>query len=326
MGSDLLNMMRLDKGVEAMQSVMKPLIKQLTDHCINTKIQGVHLKDIDTVKEQLGYLATNCYALESMIYMTAGLIDIYEKQDVEVESAIVQAFAIETMTDFMVRPLHSVGPLAVVKGAGFDKYIREATQVAASGEQLDIVRQFIALGGLNHAGQQLAQDVKKHRNPLDHPAFVWSRFFKETSIETPRKSFHFENYVHPTLEPAADFVESSVLRLKAASEILLGRHGALVVQHTVEVAKIGEAAVLCYAMFAAISRASRSYCVGLRNADHEIHLASCFSYIASQKVKHIAKGIDNSEYGTSEHTFKLIGEKLIENKNYQFEHPTAKNY
>jgi acyl-CoA dehydrogenase family member 9 len=89
---------------------------------------------------------------------------------------------------------------------------------------------------------------------------------------------------------------------------------------------IAEAATLCFAMFASTARASRSYCIGLRNADQEIHLAQCFCCIAGKRVKEIAVAIDNGEYGTSEHTFKTIGQQLIESKDYHLEHPTARNF
>jgi acyl-CoA dehydrogenase family member 9 len=175
----LLNSLRLDKGYQALGGVMKPMIKSLTENAINTKVQGIHMKDVDTIKEQLGALTCSYYALESMIYMTAGLIDIYEKQDVEI--------AIQAMTDFVVRPLHAVGPQAVIKGGGFERFIRDATQLGAAGEQLDSVQQFITLSGFQHAGPILSDVVMKERNPLNHPAFIFSRFYKQTSIENPKK-------------------------------------------------------------------------------------------------------------------------------------------
>lgn len=324
--AELLNLQRLDKGVQALESVMKPIVKKLTQHCIETKIQGVHMKDVDTIKEQLGSLATSCYVLESMVYMTAGLIDIYEKQDVVLESAMVYAFAVDAMTEFMVRPLHAVGPLAAIKDGGFENYIREAAQLAASGEQLDSVRQFIALTGLSHAGVILNETIRKTRNPLDHPAFVFSRIFKQTSIQKPKKKYDLEGYLHPSMEAAANFLELSILRMNAAADIILARHGMTVVSHTVEVAKLAEAAMLCYAMFATAARASRSYCIGLRNADQEMNVAMVYCYITSERVKKIAIDLDQGEYGTTEHTYKLIGTKLIENKDYHLEHPTTRNF
>lgn len=305
---------------------MKPMIKALTENAVNTKVQGIHMKDVDTIKEQLGALTCSYYALESMIYMTAGLMDIYEKQDVEIESAMVQAFAIQTMTDFIVRPLHAVGPKAVIKGGGFERFIRDAAQLAANGEYLDTIQQFITLSGFQHAGPLLSKNVMKERNPLNHPAFMFSRVFKQTSIEHPKKKFNLDEYLHPSLVSAATFLEYSILRMNAATEILLARHGSLVVQHTVENAKLAEAATLCYAMFAVAARASRSYCIGLRNADQEIHLANVFCFESADRVKRIAKDIDNGEYATSEHTFKIIGEKLIETGEYHLEHPTTRNF
>lgn len=322
----LLSSTRLNKGVQVLGGVMKPLLKELVEYSIDTKIQGVNMKDVDIVKEQLGALTSECYALESMIFMTAGLADIYEEQDVEVESAMVQAFAVQALTDFIVRPLHFIGPKATIKGGGFERHIRDAVQLAACGESFDSLRQFIGLSGANHAGIILNEIVRKDRNPLNHPAFVFSRIFKQTSIESPKKKFHLDGFLHPSLQPVADFLELSILRMNAATDILLARHGSLIVEHTVEVAKLAEAATLCYAMFAAAARASRSYCIGLRNSDQEIHLSSYFCYQSSERVKAIAKEIDNGEYGTGEYTFKAVGEKLIATKKYLVEHPTTRNF
>lgn len=322
----LMNSLRLQTGVKALGGVMKPMIKNLTDHCINTKIQGIQLKDVDTIKEQIGSLASSYYALESMIFLTTGLADIYEKQDIDVECAMVQAFAIQLLTDFMVRPLHAVGSKSVLLGSEFERCIRDAIQLAANGETLDTVKQFIALSGMNYAGTLIHEDVMKNRNPLSHPSFILSNLFTTTSIESPKKKFNLEKFLHPSLDPAANFLGFSISRLFAAVDILLGRHGTMVIQHTVEVAKIADAAIACYAMYAVVSRASRSYCIGLRNAEQEIHLANCFCYHGAEKVKYLAKEIDNGEYGTSEHTYKLVGEKLIETKGYHFEHPTTRNF
>lgn len=321
----LLTSLRLQKGVQAL-GMMKPILENLTKHAIDTKLMGIHMKDVDTIKEQLGSLTSDYYALESMVFMTAGLIDIYEKQDVEIESAMIQAFAFQIMTDFIARPLHGIGPQVFAKGGDFDRYVRDATQLVTSGENLDSVRQFAALSGFRHAGRILAELTMKNRNPLHHPAFIFSRILNNTSIEKPKLKLFIDRFLHPSLEPAAKFLETSIYRLLAASEILLSRHGELVFKHTVELGKMAEAATLCYAMFASLARASRSYCIGLRNADHEMHLAHILAYKGMIKVKEISKEIDNGEYGTGEHTYKMVGEKLIETKKYHLEHPTTRNF
>lgn len=305
---------------------MKPIINHLVEYFINTKVQKTHLKDVDSVKEQIGSLASKCYALESMVYMTSSLIDIYNKQDIELEAAIVQAYAIQSLTDFMVKPMHAVGPRAIVEGSEYERYIRNAAQMASSGEPLDGIKQFISLSGLNFLGKHSNESVKMQRNPLNHPSLFFSTLFKEMAIENPKKRYNLEHFLHPSLDPAAHWLEASILRFNAAADILLARHGSLIAEHSAEVAKIADAAILCYAMFCTAARASRSYCIGLRNADQEIFLANCFCYEGSEKVKQIVVEIDRGEFGTSEHTFKTVGQKLIETKEYHLVHPTTRNF
>jgi acyl-CoA dehydrogenase family member 9 len=324
--SSLIRNMRLTQGSLALNGIMKPIINELTKYTIDTVIQGLHAKDVDLIKEQLGSLAASYYTLESMIYMTAGLNDIYHKQDVEVEAAMVQAYAIQAMTDFIIRPTQSIGSPSVCKGSKFDRLIRDAIQFSANGEHLDATQQYLCLSSLSYAGHELCSEVTKTRNPLHHPSFIFSRMLVEKSIETPKRKQKLFHYLHPSLEPAGNMLEDSIIRLSAAAEILLGRHGQLVSDHSVEVAKLAKAATLCYAMFCVTSRASRSYCIGLRNADQEMNMANVICFLNSKKVKDIAMEIDSGEHGTTEATWKTIGEKLLERKEYQFEHPTARNF
>lgn len=322
----IMNLTRLTQGALALNGIMKPLLNELTKHSINTVINGLHMKDVDTIKDQLGSLVADYYSLESMIYMTAGLTDIYDKQDVEVESAMVQSYAIQVMSDFVMRPLHAVGSKAACEGSPYAKYIRDSIQFAANGEYLDSVKQYLSLAGLNFAGVNLEEYVRKDRNPFHHPNFIFSKLLLDKSIDKPKRTQLLHHYLHPSLEHAGNMLEDSILRLGAAVDILLGRHGSAVVQHTVETAKIADAATLCYAMFCVAARASRSYCIGLKNADQEMNLANVICYMHYGKIHRIAKEIDEGEYGTTEHMYKSVGERLIESKEYHFEHPTARNF
>lgn len=209
----MMNSSRLTQGTLALNGIMKPLLNELTKHSIDTVINGLHMKDVDIVKEQLGSLVADYYSLESMIYMTAGLTDIYENQDIEVESAMVQSFAIQAMTDFVMRPMHAVGAKAACEGSPYAKYVRDAIQFAANTEYLDSVKQYLSLAGLNFAGVKLEDFVRKDRNPLHHPSFIFSRLFLEKSIDKPKRTQLLHHYLHPSLEHAGNMLEDSVLRL-----------------------------------------------------------------------------------------------------------------
>jgi acyl-CoA dehydrogenase family protein 9 len=322
----LLNEMRLNLGMMAVNGIMKPMINKLTDYFINTRIQNIHFKDIDTLKQRIGKLTASCYALESMIYLTAGLKDIYQDQDIDVECGVIKSYTVQTLAEFITAPAFTVGPRAMVADEGFEKLIRDAIQLIGTEEPVETLRQFIGLSGMSHAGKEFNELVKKKRNILDHPMFIFNRFKHEISIENPKLKMELWHNLHPSLRPASDFLEASVYRLRATIEILLGRYGTQIFDHPAEIANVADIAMLCYAMFASSARASRSYCVGIRNGDQEVFLSNALSYDLSSRIKKMALDIDHGEYGTSMHTYKVVGEKLMDNKKYHFEHPTTRNF
>lgn len=318
--------MRLNIGMMAVSGVMKPILNKLTDYIINTRVQNVQFKDIDSIKEKMGMLAASCYALESMVYLTAGLKDIYDNQDIDIECGIIKAFAIESLSQFITAPMHIVGPKTTVTDEGYEKLIRDGIQLIGTEEPIETLKQFIGLSGMSHAGKEFNALIKKQRSILDNPMFIFSRIKNEISIEEPKLKMELWHYLHPSLRPASTYLEASIYRLRASIEILLGRYGTQIFQHSAEISKVSEIATLCFAMFSASSRASRSYCIGLRNGDQEIYLSNAFCYDLSNRVKKLALDIDSGEHGTSMHVYKVVGEKLLETKKFQFEHPTTRNF
>lgn len=85
-------------------------------------------------------------------------------------------------------------------------------------------------------------------------------------------SIGIHNYLHPTLTGAAKDLEFCVHRLRYATEIVLQRHGAEVIQPHVqlELKRLADLLIDIYAMTAVLARASRSYCIGLREAQTEV--------------------------------------------------------
>lgn len=75
---------------------LKSLFNYTVEHCNSRKQFGLPLSNFDLVKSQIARMAERLYCLESMVYMTAGICDISEYPDIEVESAIVKVYAAET--------------------------------------------------------------------------------------------------------------------------------------------------------------------------------------------------------------------------------------
>lgn len=166
----------------------------------------------------------------------------------------------------------------------------------------------------------------KVRNPLFNPKFILSQYFDRRDLENPQLKLNLAHYVHPSLEPPAQFLEKSVLRLQMCSETLLGRHGQYIIEKQVDVCRIADISILLYAMCASISRASRSYCIGLKNANYENLIASIYNAEACETIKSIAFDIAKGSIITCDDSHQKVAKQLFQNKGYFCEHPLTRNF
>jgi len=88
--------------------------------------------------------------------------------------------------------------------------------------------------------------------------------------DDPKLTLNLKSYIHPALEDCAKLLEYCVLRLQYGIEISLQIHGKNIVEAQFDLKRIADSIIDIYAMTCAISRASRSHCIGLRNSDLEV--------------------------------------------------------
>lgn len=144
---------------------------------------------------------------------------------------------------------------------------------------------------------------------------TWFRRWSEIpTVEFLSEHLFLDEYVHPTLSVSAVELEDSILRLRCGTEMLLHRHGANVIERKLDILTLGETAIQCYAMFASLSRASRSYCIGLRYSVHETVIAAS---IVGTTTDEILKRMLEIKHETKEHdTFhQEVVEYVLKNKN-----------
>ncbi|XP_049539856.1 complex I assembly factor ACAD9, mitochondrial [Anopheles darlingi] len=307
-------------------TLLRRILNALTSFCINTQTTSGNIKDIEVVREQLARMACTIYAAESLIYMTTSLMDDFENQDVDVEAAITKVFSAEQLVQFATLPLKLLGPHALASDSSFDSLLSDALKLYVGIESLDSVKFFIALAGLQYTGMQTYEVIKKDRNPAMNPSHVLSKLFEKTSIANPKKFADLQQFFHPSLDPAAHWIEYSIVRLKLATECVLSRHGAEVIDRHVELARLANIATMIYAMIASASRASRSYCIGLRHADQEIHLANMFGMEMSEKVRLLALELEKGPFISNDDNYNIVARNLFREKSYFYEHPITRNF
>ncbi|XP_065085447.1 complex I assembly factor ACAD9, mitochondrial [Ochlerotatus camptorhynchus] len=322
---ELLKSTRVQTSVLGVQ-LMKQFLNSLTRHCIETKTGGGHIMDIENVSEELAKATCSVYAAESMIYLTTGLLDDFIGQDAEMEAAITKIFTAEKLMDMAIQPLRFVGQQALTKGHPLEALFRNSVQFFGQSETIDSVKFFVALSGLQHAGMATHETIRKDRNPAMNPSHVISKIFEKNTIDNPKQFVNLEHFMHPSLDPAAHWVEFSIMRLKLATECVLSRHGSEVIGRHIELIRLADMAVLIYAMVATSARASRAYCIGLRHAEQEIYLANAFCQDAQEKVRVLAKQLEQGQFITNDTNYGALARYLFKQKEYFFEHPLTKNF
>jgi len=83
---------------------IKKIIEAASEHAINRKQFGRPLKDFGLIQDKFARMAINAYAMESMTYMTAGMIDSDEYEDCAVEAAIVKVSASASCNECLLNP------------------------------------------------------------------------------------------------------------------------------------------------------------------------------------------------------------------------------
>ncbi|KAJ6640067.1 Complex I assembly factor ACAD9, mitochondrial [Pseudolycoriella hygida] len=321
----LLIKSRLQAGILSLV-MMKKIVNTLTKYCIDGCQSGVNLMELDLFKNSLAKAVSDIYALESMIYLTAGIFDDYENADVDLETAVVKVFAQRSLLRVATLPLNFMGPKAIVNGEPLAECLKDALHLNTHGESPDSLEQYIGLTGLQHVGLSIAADIKKIRNPLMNPSYIFKRLYDNKNIENLKQTLHVNHYLHPTMDPAAQWLEFSILRLFIASETLLARHSVQIMDKQIEVRRLSECAISTYAMFASVSRASRSYCIGLQFCDFEMLIASAFSFDHMLKVLQLVRDIHEGPYMTNDMNYVKISKQIFKEKGYFSIHPLTRNF
>lgn len=328
-------------------NLMKQILKNLADFGINEKVGlDVPAMQLESMREKVSKITCWIYASESMTYLTTGLIDGYENQDIELESACLRSFATERLWETATTMSNLVGPKTLIAGEETETFLRNAAQFLTQRENIDNLKMFIGLSGLQFAGVSvnvrlidlckrliqfllqlnINETVKKVRNPLMNPGFIFGRMFDRRNIDAPKLTLKLNEDLHPTLDPAAQWLETSIARVQMVVEILLTRFGPEVIQKQIDIIRLADCAVLLYAMFASISRASRSYCIGLKNSDYEMMVANIFCLDSMERIKILTHEISNGPYITNDMNHQKVAEQLFKAKGYFLEHPTTHNF
>lgn len=185
-----------------------------------------------------------------------------------------------------------------------------------------------------HAGLEIGQDIRKYRNPLMNPLFLFRQVIlnhrlskaASTKNKSPEYFFLWE-HVHPSLNEPASELEQCAIKIMLAVKSTLVSQGRMAVESHYSFRNLSDIAMNIYAMNSVVARSSRAYSIGLKNANHELSLATLQCYHSKSRAidaferiisSRLGMGIENTRINASEHIFRANGESTI--------HSLSRNY
>ncbi|XP_062977323.1 complex I assembly factor ACAD9, mitochondrial isoform X2 [Elgaria multicarinata webbii] len=268
---NILNSGRFSMG-SASAGMLKKLIEMTAEYACTRKQFNKKLSEFGLIQEKFALIAQKAYVMESMAYLTAGMMDRPGIPDCSVEAAMVKIFSSEGAWTCVSEALQILGGLGYMKDYPYERYLRDSRILLIFEGTNEILRMYVALTGMQYAGKILTGKIKEIKKGNVGMAFnlLVKNFRDSMGQRVDLGLVGQDGVVHPSLEESAKKLEENVYYFGVTVEGLLRRFGKTIVDEQMVLKRVADMLINLYAMTATISRASRSISIGLRNHDHEV--------------------------------------------------------
>ncbi|MBC7170884.1 MAG: acyl-CoA dehydrogenase family protein, partial [Polyangiaceae bacterium] len=222
----------------------KRVLKIAAERSVERKAFGRPIGDFGMIKDKVARMACQVYALESMLYLTTGLMDA-KVHDVSLESAICKIFASETFWSVADSGMQIAGGIGFTVGYPYERMLRDARVHLVLQGTNEIMRAFIALSGMRSPGARISDVEKAMRAPIKGFGVL-----TDFAVQRARSRFGRERLegIHPVLRSELVLFEESVAGLARETERVLRKHGSDVTAKQFVQRRIADVAIDLYAL------------------------------------------------------------------------------
>jgi acyl-CoA dehydrogenase family protein 9 len=278
----ILNNGRIGLGTGSVGAAKK-LLDLTIDHVKQRRQFGHPLADFELVEEKVGWMTSYLFGLESMAYLTCGLVD-RGVEDYSLESAICKVAGTEFLWYAANRSLQLAGGEGYMKDRPWEKILRDIRIFPIFEGANDVMRAFIALSAMKPVGERLSglgeialtDPIRSIGLLADYAAGRVKRGVRPERITT----------AHPELERHADAVADQVKDLAAATEHLIREHKQDVTMRQLDQKRLADAIADVYAQVAVLSRVTSIFeSDGVEPSGQERYIADTFCTRAADRVR-----------------------------------------
>jgi acyl-CoA dehydrogenase family member 9 len=290
----------------------KRLLKLVVERCRDRRAFGRPIGEFGLIKDKIASMMAQTWALESMTYLTTGLVDA-GVDDYSVESAICKIYGSETCWRVANEALQIAAGIGYMASYPYERLLRDARINLIFEGTNEILRAFIALSGMQGPGRELADVARAMREPIKGFGLLSDFAMRKArgALGRERMTRH-----HPLLKREAVVFEEYVQELAQGIEKVLRKHGRDIAEMQYTQKRVAELAIELYGVAACVARTTHA--IGRRGeegARRELDLTTIVVSAAEKRMKQIVAEVDKND----DELRKSVASKTYDDGGYPFD-------
>src|SRR5918997_4965678 len=288
----VLNNGRIGLGTGSVGATKK-LIDLAIDHVKERRQFEQPLADFELVQDKIGWMVSYLFGLESMAYLTCGLVDA-GVEDYSLESAICKVSGTEFLWYAANRAFQLHGGAAYMKDNPLEKVLRDIRIFPIFEGANDVMRAFVALTGIKPVGEKLSELGEiELADPIGTIGvlidYVGGRIQREVRPDRLSRA-------HEELKPLAEDVSEQVKELRSVTESLLRAHRGEIIERQFQQRRLCDAVSDILAQIAVLSRVSSIFeDQGVEPSGQERYIAETFCARAAHRVHSAFRQVESND-------------------------------
>ena len=272
----------------------KAMIRQAALHATQRKQFQTRIAEFEMIRHKFARMVVSTYALESMVYLTAGLID-RGLDDYSLEGACCKIFGTEAAWGNINDALQIAGGNGFMEEYPYQRALRDSRINMIFEGTNEILRVLVSLSGMKDMGEEMKEIGKALRDPMRSLGILGDYAARKVkSYVTPQKLTR----IAPELAAEGEVVTRYARAVANAVETLLRKYGKGVIGKQYQQERLANVAIDLYASVAVLSRATSAIAKrGAEKAAEEVRLAKAFVQAAKYRMVGHLKEMDKNRDG-----------------------------
>jgi acyl-CoA dehydrogenase family member 9 len=263
------------------------------------------IADFEIIRAKFARMVVNTYALESMVYLTAGLID-RGLADYSIEGACCKVFGTESVWIAINEALQIAGGNGFMEEYPYERALRDSRVNMIFEGTNEILRVLVALSGMKEVGDGLQEVGRALKAPLSSFGILSDYAARRVRLTLPSARL---SRVHPALASESALLAKYTRVTGGAVETLLRKYGKGVISKEYHHERLANIAIDLYGWMAVISRATAALEKrGPEKAEEETRLAKLFVAGARRRIvghlKDMDRNVDQETTAVSETAYR----------------------